>query len=100
MEHDDDSRSYCGDSDMDDDDYPAVSVSDNSAVPVVKSSGKFSDETLAVLKSLYKKGMVGWGRSHADEIKEAVAVTGLQLDQVKVYKMIFVRIIFYTIIYR
>ena len=71
--------------DIEDEEYAA---SDNSAVPVVKPTGKFSDETLAVLKSLYKKGMVGWGRSHADQVKEAVSITGLQLDQVKVFKFL------------
>lgn len=95
MELDDhDDRSYFGDSDLSDGDYTASKNAAEHHVPVVKSSGKFSDETLAVLKSLYKNGMVGWGRSHADEVKEAVAVTGLQPDQVKVYILVIMCIIF------
>ena len=98
LELEDSDKSYYGDSDMEDDRaVPGGSDIDvNTAVPVVpKSSGKFSDETLAVLKSLYKKGMIGWGRSHADEIKAAVATTGLQLNQVKVYYLVLVLLLFY-----
>lgn len=70
----DNDQSYFGDSDMSDayGDYAAVLVSKKAAehhVPVMREA---SDETLAVLKSLEKNGMVGWKRSHADEVNKAV----------------------------
>lgn len=50
----------------------------------VHKGSRFTDGTVAVLKSLYRKGMIGWGRKHADDIQAAIAGTGLKLDQVKV----------------
>ena len=48
-------------------------------------SGKpFSKEAGAVLESLYRRGMTGWGRKHSQDIESAVASSGLQLSQVKV----------------
>ena len=52
---------------------------------IVRASNKpFSEEAVAVLSSLYSKGMIGWGKKHATEIQTAVSATGLSHSQVKV----------------
>ena len=58
--------------------------------PVLKdangeSSAKpFSEEVVAVLESLYRMGMIGWGKRHTREIHTAVTSTGLSHSQVEV----------------
>ena len=44
----------------------------------------FSPEVVAVLESLYQKGMTGWGQKHSRDLESAVESTGLNLSQVKV----------------
>ena len=52
---------------------------------VMRAANKpFSEEAVAVLSSLYRKGMIGWGKKHAKEIQTAVSATGLSHSQVKV----------------
>ena len=47
-------------------DVSDIGVADRSAVTVAKIvRGKFGDETQQVLKSLYKRGMTGWGKKHS-----------------------------------
>ena len=50
-----------------------------------KDNGKsFPKEAVDVLKQLYMKGMVGWGKSHSSKILTVTGMTGLTLSQVKV----------------
>ena len=44
----------------------------------------FSPHVVAVLQSLYQRGMTGWGIKHSEDLESAVKSTGLNLSQVKV----------------
>ena len=58
-------------------------VEDDTSRP--SQSGKpFSEEVGAVLESLYRRGMIDWGRKHSQDIESAVASSSLQLSQVNV----------------
>ena len=69
------------------DDVPSMpsspSLEEASLMPA-QSNQPFTPEVVAVLQSLYRRGMTGWGKRHSLDIESAVASTGLQLSQVKV----------------
>ena len=44
----------------------------------------FSDEIHATLRSLYERGMTGWGKKHSVSLNIAKDTTGLNLSQIKV----------------
>ena len=44
----------------------------------------FSPKVVAVLQSLYQRGMTGWGIKHSKDLESAVKSTGLNHSQVKV----------------
>ena len=55
--------------------------------PTIQSVLSFS-EVVAVLESLYRKGMTGWGKKHSTDIEAAISSTGLHLTQIKVMRAI------------
>ena len=66
-------------------DISNVGVADRSAVIVAKIvGGEFSDDTQQVLKSLYKRGMTGWGKKHSAFLDLAAGRTGLTQPQIQV----------------
>ena len=66
-------------------DVSNIGVADRSAVTVAKIvGGKFGDETQQVLKSLYKRGMTGWGKKHSAFLDLAAGKTGLTQPQIQV----------------
>ena len=46
--------------------------------------GSFSEEVHQILRSLYVRGMVGWGKKHSTNLNIAMARTGLNLSHIKV----------------
>ena len=68
------SGSECGDSE-----------GESPRATTVLPSKPFPEEVATVLESLYIRGMTGWGKRHSRDIESAIASTGLQLTQVKVY---------------
>ena len=66
-------------------DVSNIDVADRSTVTVGKIvGGKFGDETQQVLKSLYKRGMTGWGKKHSAFLDLAAGKTGLTQPQIQV----------------
>ena len=60
-------------------------VEDSGATKTVPRSGKvFPKHVVAVLESFYSRGMTGWGEKHSIVIDEAMALTELTIDQLKV----------------
>lgn len=72
------------------DDIPSSPTLEEESLMPVQSNHPFSPEVVAVLQSLYRRGMTGWGKRHSQDIESAVASTGLQLSQVKVCHCIIV----------
>ena len=45
---------------------------------------QFPKETVAILDSLYSRGMTGWGRSHTADVQVALKSTNLNIEQIRV----------------
>ena len=45
---------------------------------------QFPKETVAILDSLYSRGVTGWGRSHTADVQVALKSTNLNIEQIKV----------------
>ena len=79
MEHQSSPSLFSSDSDIE-----FESPVQNDGLIMCASNKPFSEEAVAVLRSLYTKGMIDWGKKHAKEIQTAVSATSSSHSQVKV----------------
>ena len=77
------------DSDFDETNNEEEGEEDKGVRSIVENGKPFPRETVAVLEALYRKGMVGWGKSHSNDISIATGSTGLNLSQVKVIQILY-----------
>ena len=70
------------DSDFDETNNEEEGEEDKGVRSIVENGKPFPRETVAVLEALYRKGMVGWGKSHSNDISIATGSTGLQVIQI------------------
>lgn len=50
----------------------------------IQSGHPFPDHVKSILESFYGRGMSGWGAKHEAMLEEAMIITGLDRDQLKV----------------